>query len=80
MMVVGTEPKSTIKYRNVQSLIDSHFIYSGRISGQRYEWVRAGAIVSVEESDVPYLLEKRLGGSLCCGNRDGNRIFELVGD
>lgn len=73
-------PKITINTTvNVQSLIDAHLIYTGRESGKQYEWNRAGAIVSVYETDVPELLSKRLGGKPCCGgDEEGNRIFQLA--
>lgn len=80
MTVDGNGLEGTIKYVNIQSLIDGHFLYDGRVSGEHYEWVRSGAIVAVNERDVPELLSKRLGGRLCCGSRDGNRIFEIVGE
>lgn len=65
----------------IRSLIDAHLIYNGQESGQRYEWNRAGAIVEVDEKDVPELLAKRLGGRTCCGSdREGNKIFEIVGE
>lgn len=76
--VVETASEVTIKLIKIQSLIESHIIYSGQVTGQRYEWSKAGAIVEVNELDVPELLAKRLGGSTCCGNKGGNVIFELV--
>ena len=33
------------KYVKIQSLIDSKLIYRGQISGQLYEWQRAGGAV-----------------------------------
>lgn len=65
--------------KKIQSLIDSRLLYTGQISGEQYEWSRAGDIVVVDERDVPEMLAKRLGTRLCCGNNisDGNRIFEL---
>jgi hypothetical protein len=63
----------------IQSLIDAHLLYDGKVSQRHYEWTGAGAIVSVDERDVPELLAKRLGGNTCCGgNRDGNQIFQLA--
>lgn len=48
-------------------------------SGKRYIWERAGAIVEVEDEDVPGLLEKRLGNATCCGGDPENlKIFALV--
>ncbi len=81
-VVEEIQPKVTINTTKiVQSMIDAHFIYTGRISGQQYEWTVGGARVSVDERDVPELLSKRLGGNTCCGSdAGGNRIFEIVGD
>jgi len=79
--VVKTAAQVTIKSIKIQSLISAHLMYSGRESGKQYEWTRAGAIVDVDETDVPELLSKRLGGKTCCGSGDGNVIFEkVVGD
>jgi hypothetical protein len=72
--------ESTINYIKVQSQIDGRFLYTGRISGKQYEWPSGGAIVEVDELDVPELLSKRLGGTLCCGSSGGNKIFDVVGD
>lgn len=79
--VVKKQPETIINsVFKIRSLIDAHLIYSGQVSGKHYEWSRAGAIVIVDEQDVPELLAKRLGGKTCCGSPDGNQIFELVGD
>ena len=81
MAVVKTVADSTIKYRKIQSLIEGKVIYDGKATGRHYEWMQSGAVVMVDEEDVPELLSKRLGGNLCCGgSRDGNLIFEVVGD
>lgn len=82
MAVVKTVAKSTInKTQKIQSLIEGKVLYTGRVSGKQYEWLQSGAVVMVDEEDVPELLSKRLGGNLCCGgSRDGNLIFEVVGD
>lgn len=78
--VVAPVSKPTYNYsvRQVQSLVDARIIYNGAVTGKRYEWARAGAIVPVDERDVPELLAKRLGGRSCCGPQDGNKIFELI--
>jgi len=75
--VVKTETTDKIKYVIIQSLIEAHLTYTGRESGKQYEWLKAGNTVSVQEEDVPELLEKRLGGNPCCGNPVGNKIFEI---
>lgn len=82
---VVAQPSSEITInstKRIQSQIDGHFLYDGRVSGKHYEWLRGGAIVDVLEEDIPELLSKRLGGSLCCGSsKDGNKIFaEVTGD
>lgn len=62
---------------SVQSMVEARLVYTGRVSGQRYEWLRAGAIISVAAEDVSDLLSKRLGGKSCCG-QGGNQVFQLV--
>jgi hypothetical protein len=76
-VVVETAPEVTINKVNVQSLIDSHLYYTGRESGRLYEWRKAGAIVEVDESDVPELLGKRYGKKACCGG-ERPKIFQLA--
>lgn len=66
-----------INYVRIQSLVQAHLVYTGRSSGKQYDWLRAGAIVSVDEADVSDLLEKRLGGQSCCGQPD-NKVFQLA--
>jgi hypothetical protein len=75
--VVKTTPDSTIKLVKVQSLVDAHVYYTGRESGRPYEWNNAGAIVNVDESDVPELLAKRSGKKPCCGG-ERTKIFQLA--
>ena len=66
-------------YRKIQSLIDSKLIYTGQISGEQYEWQRAGDIIVVKEEDVPELLSKRIGERTCCGEGLlGNKVFEEI--
>lgn len=49
------------------------------ISGKRYEWERAGAIVEVDEIDAPGLLAKTLGNKTCCGSSPDNlKVFIRV--
>lgn len=63
----------------VVSLIEAHLTYSGKSSGRQYEWKKAGDVTRVLNEDVPELLEKRLGGTPCCGNNPtGNLIFQIV--
>lgn len=70
-------PDVTINLIKVQSLVDAHVYYTGRESGIQYEWVKAGAIVEVDERDVPELLAKRPGKKPCCGG-ERKPIFELA--
>lgn len=71
------QPQVTIKLVKVQSLIDAHVTYTGRESGEQYTWNAAGAIVEVDEQDVPELLAKRRGKKPCCGS-EHPKIFELA--
>ena len=76
-VLVRITPEVTINKVKVQSLIDAHLYYTGQVSGQLYEWNKAGAIVEVDEKDVPELLQKRLGKKTCCGSGD-NKVFQLA--
>lgn len=79
--VVEKQPEPIINsVIKIRSLIDAHLIYDGQETGKHYEWTRAGAILEVDERDVPELIAKRLGGKTCCGSQDGNSIFEIVGE
>lgn len=64
--------------KSIRSMIDARIVYDGAVTGEHYEWSRAGAVVSVDARDVPELLAKRLGSRSCCGTSDGNQIFELI--
>jgi hypothetical protein len=62
--------------RKIQSQIDSHLVYTGRVSGKQYEWKRAGDVLMVDEHDAPELLAKRIGERSCCGEGLlGNQVF-----
>lgn len=63
----------------IQSLYPAVLKYSGRVSGKQYLWDGAGAIVAVNNEDVPFLLSKRIGRGSCCGvrNEEGNVLFQL---
>lgn len=76
-VVEENTPTVTINLVKVQSLVDAHVYYTGQISGELYEWVKAGAIVEVDERDVPELLAKRPGKKPCCGG-ERKPIFELA--
>lgn len=64
----------------LRSVYDAHLKITGPVTGEIYEWVRAGSVVSVNELDAPEMLTKRIGGRSCCGgsNQEGNALFELV--
>lgn len=73
-------PAQTNEYnygrRSIRSMVEARIKYTGVISGEQYEWPRAGSVVSVDERDVPELLAKRLGTQSCCGANDSNRVFD----
>ena len=70
----------TINQVLIESLVDANFAYPGRVSGKQYEWHGAGSKALVDELDVPDLISKRLGTSLCCGaTPNGNIISQIVG-
>lgn len=73
-------PESKISLVAVRSIYPAHLKYRGAVSGQGYEWMKAGDIASVRQEDVQSLLDKRIGGTGCCGayRPDGTRLFELV--
>lgn len=77
---VAVEKKRLYNYgvRNLQSLIEARIIYFGSVTGQKYEWPKAGSIVPVDERDVPELLAKRVGSRGCCGAQDGNKVFGII--
>lgn len=50
----------------------------GKVSGKQYEWANAGAIVAVDKEDVPDILTKKMGQSVCCGNNNNSTLFEVV--
>lgn len=61
----------------LQSLFPAHLKYIG-LSGQVYEWQKAGDVVHVNEEDVPTLLSKKIGRASCCGGQGGgNAVFQL---
>ena len=77
--VEGNLPTVTINEEilvKVQSLIDAHIYYTGQVSGELYEWMKAGAVVDVHEQDVPELLAKR-SKKPCCG-QEPSKFFQLA--
>lgn len=55
--------------------IPARYIAVGSVTGNRYEWQRAGDVVSVDSSDADVLLAKVVRG-LCCSGTENN-VFEL---
>ena len=50
----------------------------GSVTGNRYSFLGAGSILSVDERDVPTLLAKGAGGTSCCSGVPTSPYFELV--
>ncbi len=50
----------------------------GSVTGEMYVFSGAGAILSVDERDVPTLLAKGAGGTSCCSGVPTSPYFELV--
>lgn len=74
MIVEEPTRNSTI---NIQSLVDAHSIYYGKVSGRQYDWMKAGDIVQVLSEDVPDLLSKQHKKKSCCGSGQ-NQIFQIA--
>lgn len=58
--------------------IDVRYIAQGSVTGDRYEWDRAGSVVSVHPDDAGALLAKQTARS-CCSGTPQMHIFEIVG-
>ncbi len=82
--VIEVDSESNLLYNNTEELVslrsvyDGRLVYTGQETGKRYEWDRAGSIVSVSAKDADYLLSKRFGGNPCCGGSTGRHLFEKV--
>ena len=75
-VVVEQEVERT---ESVQSLFPAIIKRTGQVSGKRYVWDKAGAIVEVLSDDVPSILASRIGGKGCCGGSSkGNELFRVV--
>lgn len=59
--------------------LDVRYIIQGPVTGNRYEWNRAGSVVAVELEDAEELLAKRTAKA-CCSGTPQMFIFEIVGD
>jgi hypothetical protein len=64
-------------YVRLQSMVDARLLYDGRVSGEHYEWAKAGSVVAVDARDAPYLLEKRIKSQSCCSGSD-NAVFQIA--
>ena len=62
----------------LESQADAHLFYVGEVSGDNYEWQRAGSITGVWEEDVPALLEKKINSHSCCGGSTVNLSLFVV--
>lgn len=65
---------NTIKLVN---LISACVKLDGPVTGNKYVWSKAGAIVAVDEKDATELLKKKLGEKICCGNSGANMLFSI---
>jgi hypothetical protein len=76
-MTVADNPQDTkISTVALQSLYPAHLKYIG-LSGQEYNWHKAGDVVHVLADDAPILLSKKHSFRGCCGVRtDGNVLFQ----
>lgn len=76
-VVARNSQPTTINKVALQSLYPAHLKYIG-LSGQEYEWVKAGDVVHVLEEDAPTLLSKKHNHRGCCGvQSDGNVLFQI---
>lgn len=77
--VVAKQGSQSYNYTNVQSIFDARLIFTGSVTGKRYEWPSAGAIVQVDSRDLPDLLVPA-GNTPCCGGGlGGNVYFQVLG-
>lgn len=79
-VVAEPQPEVRINRTRMQSLFPANVVYIGRISGERYIFPVAGAILEVDSRDVPDMLTYRIGTTGCCGggNADGNTVFQII--
>lgn len=73
-------PKDKINLVKIQCIFPAHVIYTGAISGQRYDFPGPGSVLDVDDRDIPAMLAYRIGTTNCCGggNVDGNRVFQVL--
>lgn len=79
-VVAKTTTKDRIESVSIQLLFPAHVIYTGAVSGQRYDFKEPGSVLSVDSRDVPAMLAYRIGTTSCCGGSDpsGNTVFQTV--
>lgn len=79
-VVAKATPKVRIESVKVQCLFPAHVIYTGAISGQRYDFPGPGSVLEVDSRDVPAMLAYRIGTTSCCGGSDptGNTVFQAI--
>ncbi len=72
--------KDRIESARVQLLFPAHVIYTGAVSGQRYDFPAPGSVLEVDSRDVPAMLAYRIGTTSCCGGSDpsGNVVFQVI--
>ena len=81
---VKVDSESVLPYNkeitvSLTSLLDARLVYTGQVTGQQYEWKKAGSVVEVNAYDSEILLAKRIGKDSCCGNStDGQPIFQIT--
>lgn len=68
----GVKVQTTVPLR---LRIPARYIAKGAVTGNRYEWQRAGDVVLVDDRDASQLLAKVTRG-LCCSGTENN-VFEL---
>lgn len=79
-VVAKATTKDRINLVKVQCLFPAHVIYTGAVSGQRYDFPEPGSVLEVDSRDVPAMLAYRIGTTSCCGGSDptGNTVFQTL--
>ncbi len=79
-VVAKATAKDRIESVKVQCLFPARVIYTGAVSGQRYDFPGPGSVLDVDSRDVPDMLAYRIGTTSCCGGSDphGNTVFQTV--
>ena len=71
------EIQPEVRIVRIKAIYPATIKYAGQVTGQLYTWLGAGDVQPVDERDVPFLLEKRIGNRGCCGAvHNGNKVFE----